>query len=477
LNAQYKEINDLIDQNKITGFVKRGNHWSLKDLDPDFDESKYIPNLLSENKAVTMYELLAEVDKYSKYSDNFESNKPGKTISPAKLKHIYAALMSLGTNLGHHNMSRAARNITEKQLRDIEKNWLSPESIAKANEALVAFIQSLSLPTIFHNNKGELLTSSDGKKIVVAVNSLLANFSYKYYGKEQGISANSFIDEQQAFFHVNVLTSSDREAPYMLDGMIQSIQNIYPEGERPHFHATDNHGVTEAVYSGMHFINVSLAPRYKQIHKQTLYAFDAPTRDAMRGRPISPKSVINKARILNHWEKMLHLMASIKLGYCSASHVFKLLSMSEKSSELYRAMKEFGRLLKSSYILNYLKEPELRRNIQKQLNRVELGQKLSEAVFFGRNGKLKVGITDEIQKAMAAKTLLKNAIIVWNYLYLSDYCCKINSETEKQEVIDSIATGSVIAWSHINMHGIYDFNRTPLKSFKSTIAQMRALKI
>jgi len=123
--------------------------------------------------------------------------------------------MSLGTNLGHHNMARAARNISEKQLRDTEKIWLSAESIAKANEAIVSFIQSLPLPSILHSNEGELHTSSDGKKVVVAVNSLLANFSYKYYGKEQSISANSFTDEQQSFFHVNILTSSERGTIYV----------------------------------------------------------------------------------------------------------------------------------------------------------------------------------------------------------------------------------------------------------------------
>ena len=477
LNSQYEQVNDLIDKNKVIGFRKTGDSWSLKKLEPDFDESKFIPNLLSEKKAVTLYELLAEVDKYSWYSTSLQHESEGKELNTNKLKHIYAALMSLGTNLGHYNMARAARNITEKQLRDIEKVWLTPESIAKANDALVEIIQSLSLPTIFHNHDGELHTSSDGKKVVVAVNSLLANFSYKYYGKEQGVSANSFTDEHQAFFHVNVLTSSDREAAYMLDGMVEATRTLYPEGERPHLHSTDNHGVTDAVFAGLHFINVSLAPRYKKLHKQTIYSYDTRTRDAMKGRALSPKSVINRTRILKQWDKMLHLMASIKLGYSSASHMFRLLSVSEKSSELYKAMQEFGRLIKSSFILSYIEQPELRRNIQKQLNRIELGQKLSEAVFFGRSGKLMVGTPTEIQKAMAAKTLLKNAIIVWNYLYLSDYCCQLRNESQKQDVIDSIATGSVIAWSHINMHGVYDFDRSPGRSFKSSIAQMRALKV
>lgn len=227
----------------------------------------------------------------------------------------------------------------------------------------------------------------------------------------------------------------------------------------------------------LHFMNISFAPRFKQTHKQTMYSFDSPTAKAMKGRALSPKTIINRKKIFKHWDQILRIMASIKLDYCSASQVFRMLSSSERSSDVYQAIKELGRLLKSSYILTYIEQPDLRRNIQKQLNRVELGQKLSGAVFFGRKGKLMVGTQPEIQKAMAAKTLLKNAIIAWNYLYLSDYCCQLKDKDQRQEVIDSIATGSVIAWSHVNMHGVYDFDGPPSKSFRSTIAQMKALKV
>ncbi|AKH69693.1 transposase, TnpA family [Spongiibacter sp. IMCC21906] len=476
LNQQYYRVNDMIDRNEIEGFQKRPSGWMLKKLDADYDNSKFIPSLLSNHKAVTLYELLAEIDKYAEFSKVLQTDKSGKELSSIKLKQVYATIMSLGTNLGHHNMARAARNISEKQLRDTEKQWLSPSSLSKANEAMVSFIQSLSLPKVFHNNEGELHTSSDGKKITVAVNSLLANFSYKYYGKEQGITANSYTDEFQAFFNINVHTSSDREAASMLDGMVESTRALYPEGEMIHWHSTDQHGFTEAVFAGMHFINVSFAPRFAKIHKQALCTYDDKTKQAMKGRVLKPGSTINRKSILSQWDKALHLMASIKLGYCSAAHIFRMMSAQSPKSDVYKALQGFGQLLKSSYILSYLEHPEIRRNVQKQLNRVEHGQKLSEAVFFARQGKLRVGTESDIQKAMLCKTLLKNAIIIWNYLFLSDYCCQLD-DSQRQEVINSISNGSVIAWAHVNMHGVYDFDRLPSKSFKSTITQMRALKV
>jgi TnpA family transposase len=190
---------------------------------------------------------------------------------------------------------------------------------------------------------------------------------------------------------------------------------------------------------------------------------------------IAPKQVINKKLILTHWDEILHLMASIKLGYCSASLIFRALSGS-KTSKLYQAIKEFGRLLKSTFILNYLRDTALRKSVRKQLNRVELGQRMSKAVFFGRKGILKVGIDDEIQRAVSCTVLLKNVIILWNYLYLSNLLYETENETEKKAMADAVSRGSVIAWAHVNMYGIYLFSkRQKMRSFKATLKQMQNL--
>ncbi len=374
-------------------------------------------------------------------------------------------------------MAKAAKNITDKQLRDTERLWFSEENILKANKCIVDVIQELPLPTIFNDQEDKIHTSSDGKKIVVAVNSLLANFSYKYYAKEQGISVNSFLDEKQSFFHVNVMTSSDREAAHMMDGIVKTKATIFHEGDADHMHSTDTHGYTEAIFAGLHFLGVSFAPRIANMNEQTLYAYETKSLKKNSKNPIAPKTLINRKLILDNWKDILRLMASIKLGHCSASLIFKILSSTERDNALYRALKELGRLIKSKFILDYMDDESLRKAIQKQLNRVELGQGLSDAVFFGRNGQLRVGTADEMRRVMACKTLLKNAIILWNYLYLSDYLYRLENKAERKFVLESISRGSVIAWGHVNMHGSYDFNQKLANTFKATLKQMMSIKV
>ncbi|MDT0581504.1 Tn3 family transposase [Brumicola blandensis] len=453
--------------------VKEDGSWRIRYPDPEFSIAKFIPTILGASRSVTIQDVMFEIERHTEFSNCFRNRLPRSGNTEVDIRLLFATILSLGTNLGHTELARASKLFSEKALKDTENSWVSIANLQRANDCLVKTIQSLALPTIYNESDGRLHSSSDGKKVVVNVNSLLANYSYKYYGKEQGISVNSFLDEKQSFFHVNVLTSSDREAPYVLEGLVSSKATITEDEIIEHYHSTDTHGYTEAVFAGLHLMDVSFAPRIKNVHEQTLYAYGSQSTSKHFDSPIAPKTQINKKLILDNWDDILRLMASMKLKRCSASQMLKMLSSSERDNTVYRAFKEFGRLLKTHFILNYIDDEELRQKIQKQLNRVELGQKLADKVLFGRNGKLQVGLHDEIQLVMASNTLIRNMIILWNYLFLSDYCLSLDTFEERDSVVKSISTGSVISWAHINFMGIYEFNPVASSQFKSTLKQMR----
>lgn len=475
---KFEQVTTRVENQENPYFsIKDDGTWRIKYPDPEFSIAKYIPTLLGASHSITIQDVMFEINRHTEFSSCFRNRLPRAGKSEVDIRLLFATILSLGTNLGHTELARASKLFSEKALKDTENAWVSISNLQRANDLLVKTIQSLALPTIYNEKDGRLHSSSDGKKVVVNVNSLLANYSYKYYGKEQGISVNSFLDEKQSFFHVNVLTSSDREAPYVLEGLVSSKHALMQDDIKEHFHSTDTYGYTEAVFAGLHFMDVSFAPRIKNVHNQTLYAYESKTTSKHSDSPLAPNTQINKKLILDNWDDILRLMASMKLKRCSASQMLKMLSSSERDNTLYKAFKEFGRLLKTHFILNYIDDEELRQNIQKQLNRVELGQKLADKVLFGRNGKLQVGLQDEIQLVMASNTLLRNMIILWNYLFLSDHCLSLDSHDERASVIESISTGSVIAWAHINFMGIYEFNPIIRSQFESTLKQMRDVSI
>jgi len=242
VTATFIKTNEKIKNKENQFFIQKADGtWRVKDSDADYDVSKYIPTLLSNNNTVMLQDMVSEIDNHTKFTDYFKHSSLRDANNQIDVRLLYATIMSLGTNMGHTSMSKSSRIFSEKALRDTENNWLANKNIKLANDIIVKTIQSLPLPTVFNDQFGRLHTSSDGKKVVVAVNSLLANYSYKYYGKEQGISVNSFLDEKQSFFHVNVLTASDREAPYMMDGIVSSKSTFESEALNHHMHSTDTH--------------------------------------------------------------------------------------------------------------------------------------------------------------------------------------------------------------------------------------------
>jgi hypothetical protein len=65
--------------------------------------------------------------------------------------------------------------------------------------------------------------------------------------------------------------------------------------------------------------------------------------------------------------------------------------------------------------------------------------------------------------AEGCRRLIKNAIICWNYLYLTQKIAEADSETHRQALLVAVRNGSAVTWQHINLHGEYDFSDEKLQ--------------
>jgi TnpA family transposase len=206
-------------------------------------------------------------------------------------------------------------------------------------------------------------------------------------------------------------------------------------------------------------MDIAFAPRIKNIGKQKIYAFSSKKTYEKLGFKVLPSRTINQKLILKHWEDILRFMVTIKLKEVTASQLLKRLSSYAKSNPLYKALKEFGRIIKSLFILTSYDDVKLRQRIEKQLNRIELSNKFSNAVFYANDGEFKQASRDEQEIITACKVLIQNSIVLWNYLYLSQLLVNCIDQKEREDMVSLIRNGSVITWRHINLHGEFDFRR------------------
>ena len=223
---------------------------------------------------------------------------------------------------------------------------------------------------------------SDGRKREVDDDSLNANYSFKYFGQNKGSSSITFIDPRNFMWYSVVISSAERETAYVIDGLMHN--NVV----KSDIHSTDTHGYTEVIFASTFFLGFEFAPRIKKLNKQKLYAVESRKHYEEQGFFLLPSRRIRESLIENHWDDILRFIATIQLKITTASQLFRRLNSYSKQHSLYSALKEFGKIQKSLFILKYYDDCPFRQAIESQLNRVENSNKFSKAVSFGHSHEL-----------------------------------------------------------------------------------------
>jgi len=243
-------------------------------------------------------------------------------------------------------------------------------------------------------------------------------------------------------------------------------------------HSTDTHGYSEIIFAITHLLGFTFAPRIKNLQDQRLYSFRKRKMYEEKGYKILPDAVINTQIIAEQWDQILRLIATLKLKETTASQLLKRLSSYSRQHPLYRALKAFGQSIKSVYILTYLDDMQLRQAVEKQLNKMESANKFEKAVFYGNNQEFQQETKEEQLIAEGCKRLIANAIILWNYLYISQKYEDATSEEERHTLVSRIKQGSIITWQHINLHGEFDFSDENLrKTFPFSLPKILDLQV
>ena len=254
-----------------------------------------------------------------------------------------------------------------------------------------------------------------------------------------------------------MISASEREAAYVIDGL---MHNYVIKSD---IHSTDTHGYSEIIFGALHLLGFSFAPRIKTLKHQQLYGFRKRREYEQQGYELLPDAYIKESLIESQWDEILRFIATIKLKETTASQLFRRLNSYSKQHPLYQALKEFGKIPKSDFILRIIDDVELRQAIEKQLNKSESTNKFSKAISFGNNHDFMYGEKVEQEIAEGCRRLIKNAIICWNYLYLSQLIAHEGDSERRQELLTAVKNGSVESWRHVNLHGEYDFSEEKMQ--------------
>ena len=197
---------------------------------------------------------------------------------------------------------------------------------------------------------------------------------------------------------------------------------MHNEVVKSDIHSTDAFGFSELVFAVSHLLGFSYAPRFKNLPRQRLYILRNRKGVDRSAWKIKPAGYADDEIVIQQWDEILRMIATIKLKEVTASDLFRGLNSYSKQHALYRALKAFGQIPKSLFILQVIDDPVLRQAIEKQLDRIEQVHRFTRAVSVGSPREFLQAEKEDQELAEACKRLIKNCIIWANMIFRTKSC-------------------------------------------------------
>lgn len=452
LDATYKQVAADLDENHAVQVDHSGKHPSLTIA--NLDKLEELPSLMHLREQVTgllpqidLTELLLEIHAHTRFADEFfhvsESNARAEDLSIS----VCAVLLAEACNIGlepliKHNITA----LTRHRLSWVNQNYLRAETLVRANARLVEHQATLTLAQKWGGGE---VASADGMRFVTPVRTINAGPNRKYFGSNRGITWYNFTSDQFSGFHGIVIPGTLRDSIFVLEGLLEQQTSLNPTEIM-----TDTTGTSDMVFGLFWLLGYQFSPRLADAGESVFWRVD---KDADYGILNElARGITNTQRIEKHWDDMLRIAGSLKLGTIQASELIRSLLKSERPSGLAQAIIEAGRINKTLYLLNYIDDEEYRRRILTQLNRGEGRHSVARIICHGQRGEIRKRYREGQEDQLGALGLVTNAVVLWNTIYMQAALGHLRQQPMEIREGDE-ARLSPLVHSHINVLGHYSF--------------------
>lgn len=392
-------------------------------------------------------ELLLEVHARTGFADGFTHASERGARAGDLSTSLCAVLLAEACNTGLEPLVRPdTPALRRSRLSWVRQNYLRAETLTRANAALVAAQAAIPLARAWG---GGDVASADGLRFVVPVRTIHAGPNPRYYGQERGVTYYNLTSDQFTGLGGIVVPGTLRDSLVLLAVVLEQETSLNPTEIM-----TDTGAYTDVMFGIFHLLGFQFSPRLADIGGARFWRVD-PKADygALDGLA---RQRVNTKLIEAHWEDLLRLAGSLKLGTVQASGLIRTLQTKDRPTKLARALEEWGRMVKSLYLLSYIDDETYRRRILMQLNRGEGRHQLARAVFHGKRGELRQRYREGQEDQLGALGLVVNAIVLWNTLYMDAALAQLRAEGHEVRDED-VARLSPLGFEHINMLGRYAF--------------------
>jgi TnpA family transposase len=396
---------------------------------------------------VELPELLLEVQAWTGFASDFTHvNEHGARADDLPIS-VCAALLAEARNVGLEPLVRPEiPALTRARLAWIQQNYLRADTITNANARLVDAHAALPLTKALGSTE---LASADGLRFVVPVRSVHAAANPKYFGRGKGVTYINYTSAGSIGFFGFVVPGTLRDSMVILDGLLEQHTAL-----RPTTLVTDSASYSDVVFGLFMLLGYRFCPRLADLGDTRFYRIN-PTADYGPLNGIA-RHRINTELIARHWDDLLRMAGSLKLGVVSAHDLMRTFQGTGRNSSLARALAEYGRIGKTQHLLDLADDELYRRSLLIQVNTGERRHGLARTVFQGHRGQLRQVYREGQEDQLGALGLVLNAIVVWNTRYMSLTLDDLRSAGLRTDPED-VERLSPLLHHHIHLDGRYHF--------------------
>ena len=397
---------------------------------------------------VDLPELILEIAARTRFTDAF-THISERTARATDLHiSLCAVLMAEACNTGLEPLIRTdVPALQGDRLSWVDQSYIRDETLTAANAALVAAQSCLRVANLWGGGE---VASADGMRFVVPVRTVHAGPNPKYFGVGRGVTWYNLLSDQFSGLNDITVPGTLRDSLSLLAVVLEQQTDLQPTQIM-----TDTGAYSDVVFGLFRLLGYRFSPRLADVGGARFWRID-PKADYGLLNPISAHQ-LNLQKIAPHWDDMLRLAGSLKLGRVPATGIMRTLQVGDRPTRLAQAIAEFGRIDKTLHTLTYIDDEAKRRGTLTQLNRGEGRHSVGRAVFHGRRGELRQHYREGQEDQLGALGLVLNMIVLWNTLYTEAALSQLRSEGYPVRDED-IKRLSPLLHEHINMLGRYSFS-------------------
>lgn len=451
LDTTYRQVASGFNENDAVR-IDSGKYPSLTITNLDkLDDSPGLA-LLSEQVTdllpkVDLTELILEINAHTGFADEFTHVSQSNGRVDDLTTSVCAVLLAEACNIGLEPLIKPnVQALTRHRLSFVKQNYLRAETIVKANARLVNYQATLALAKKWGGGE---VASADGMRFVTPVRTINSGPNRKYFGSNRGITWYNFVSDQYSGFHGIVIPGTLRDSIFVLEGLLEQETSLSPTEIM-----TDTSGTSDMVFGLFWLLGYQFSPRLADAGESVFWRID---KDADYGVLNElARGCVNTRQIEQHWDDMMRIAGSLKLGTVQASELIRSLLKSERPSSLARAIIEAGRINKTLYLLNFINDKDYRRRILTQLNRGEGRHAVARVICHGQRGEIRKRYREGQENQLGSLGLVTNAVILWNTIYMQAALDHLHLCSPKI-CEENVARLSPLVHGHINVLGHYSF--------------------